>query len=176
MIWLISTEIDSEEELLERMVYYSRLRKRELHRNHRFESQLAGLIHVFNDGNSDNRIMIVGHSDFPIRIISELKKSRLGKNECFSFFVCACIMSVDTFYSKSGIGADDEVYVTEQILEEIEGTACYTCEFLDKAVTRMGFKATKTELSLNLPKLEGRSFYGNLKRCFVPLQNYITQE
>jgi hypothetical protein len=175
MKWLVSTEIDTEEELIERMNFYSGLRKRELSRNHKIESLFAGWLYAFDDGNADNRFMIIGHSDFPIVVINMLKKSIRRRGECFKFFVCACLMSSEIFHSECNIEAEDEVYVTLQKLEDIEGSMLYTCEYLDKTATRMGFRATKSELSLGLPGLAGRSFYGNLKRCFMPLQRYVRQ-
>jgi len=172
MKWLVSTEIDTEEELSERMDFYSGLRKRVLNRNNEIETIFAGLCFAFDDGNTDNRFMIIGHSDFPIMIVNLLKKSWRGRSESFKFFICSCLLSFDVFYTGSGISTEDEVYVTEQELEVIEGSTRYTCEYLDKRNTRIGFRATKSELRLSLPDMAGRSFYGNLKRCFIPLQKY----
>jgi len=170
MIWFVSTEIDTDEEFQKRMEFYSQLRKRELNRDFELESKFNDWCYIFNDGNDDNRFMLVGHTDFPIKIILAVTKSSKKRYGYCKFFICACIMSFDIFCSKSGLGITDEVYVSEQALEDIEGTAYYTCEFLDKAETRVGFKATKSEL--RLLNSEIKSFYGNLKHCFIPLNEY----
>jgi len=170
MRWLIRSKIDGEGELQKRMEFYSQFRKRELIRELELEARLDGWCHVFNDGNEDNRYMLVGHTDFAVQAIRLIKQLNQRRYRYHKFFICACIMSYEIFYSESYLSTLDEVYVTEQVLEDIEDTLYYTCEFLDKASTRIGFGATKSELRLLTS--EAKSFYGNLKRCFVPLGEY----
>ena len=156
------------------MNFYSAFRRRELIRNNDLELKLDNLCYIFDDGYVDNRYMFVGHMPFSIGIIKALKSQRSRESRYYKFFICSCIDSFDYFYKASGLEMGDEVYVSIQELEEIEGCNRYTCEFLKKEVTRLGFKATKSEMSLLNSEI--KSFYGNLKHCFVPLRHYKNVE
>jgi len=171
MRWLISKEIDCDVvEFQERMRFYSKIRKRELHQEIEMESALKNFCYVFNDGHIDNRYMLVGHTDFATSLMLCLKANAKRNFRFYKFYVCACIISFEYFCIMSGIESGDDVYVSKQVLEEVERKECYTCEFLRKEETRLGFKATKSELGLL--KTNIKSFYGRLNQCFTPLEVY----
>jgi len=172
MTWFISKNIDSEVEFLARMEFYRNLRNRELCREIDLKC-VSRELYAFNDANSDNRFMIIGHTDFAASIIKALKTTRIGRYIPLNFYVCACIMSYDYFHLLSGITSIDEVYITEQKPEFfVEDNELYlTCEYLDARKTGVGFKATRSELALL--NAERKSFYGKLKECFNPLEKYM---
>lgn len=175
MKWFVSKDVDNNDvEFQERMNFYSTLRRRGLFRNNDLELKLDNLCYIFNDGHIDNRYMFIGHTHFATGMVRGLKSQRNRENRYHKFFICSCIDSFEYFYKAGNLEMGDEVYVSIQKLEEIEGCNRYTCEFLRKEVTRLGFKATKSEMSLLNSEIE--SFYGNLKHCFIPLQHYKNVE
>ena len=172
-MWFISNDIDSDPELDARMEFYQRFRRNKLRREHKCEDVLNAMKkpgYVFFDGNPDSRCMIVGHTDFVCAVMWAVKRQHNG---VFTFYICTCLESYEVFKRmclayrlKSGY----EVYVTVQELDILCDSKLYLCEYLQTEVTGLGFKITKSEL--NLLNTGRKSFYGNLKECFVPLDNY----
>ena len=171
MKWIISKEIDSDSECNERMRFYSKLGNCELKTDLAAEKALKNYsCYVFSDSFLNNCYMIVGHTDFAISIITLLKNIRKRKRMLCKIYVCACIMSYEYFRDKCGLDTDDEVYFSIQELVEVEECEYYTCEFLCKHETKLGFRATKSELCLL--NAMSKSFHRNLRECFIYFGKY----
>ena len=176
MRWYVSKAVDSISEINERIKFYSNFRQQKM-----LDELLTdeSPFYMFSDGQSDNRHMIIGHAEFAVQIMAfiKIKDLRQRNRMHHKFYVCACIMSFESFLRACfmhGISANDEIYVSKQELEKIGDIYYYTCEYISREVTRLGFKATQSELCLLTSEM--RSFYGNLNRCFIPLEKYKSIE
>ena len=170
MRWYVSKAVDSISEINERIKFYSTFRRRNMQDEFMTEEDY---FYMFSDGHADNRHMIIGHSDFAVQVMAFIKHLGQKYRMNHKFYVCACIMSYESFSRacyRHGISTNDDIYVSEQELEKIGDTYYYTCEFLNREETRLGFKATQSELCLLTSEM--KSFYGNLNRCFIPLEKY----
>ena len=173
MLWFISKDIDSDSEFEARMEFYQQFKKQKLNREPKCENLLDSLqfpCYVFSDGYPDTRCMAVGHTNFACAVMSVIKYKLTGH---WTFFVCSCLESYERFKqfcTAYRVKPGYEVYITVQESDILCENKTYLCKYLDMEDTGLGFKATKSELSLlNTGR---KSLYGNLKDCFVPLENY----
>ena len=163
MIWFVSNEIDSADEILHRTQFYSDLTGRTVV----VESTVpAG--YFLSDGHDDNRFMVVGHTNTIGEVLAFLRNKSAKK---YKLYICSCAMLLDDLKRLITLmGNARSVHLATQDLIEIKDfSARYkdgivVCEFVDKENTKLGFRATRSELNMHNSQLKG--FFNKLDANF----------
>jgi len=166
MMWFVSKEIDSDAEIQHRKKFYSNLTGNEI-----FIKSSVEAGYILSDGRNDNRCMIIGHTDTVYAVLGYLRSKSPKK---YKVYICSCAMEKDVLKRLIDIfGNAASVFLSEQdIIRVRELSTSYkdgvtVCEFLDKTYTRLGFRATRSELNMYNSPLKG--FYHKLEKNFVKL-------
>ena len=163
MKWFVSKEIDSEDELLCRQSFYSKLSGKEVI----IESDSSNW-YVLCDGRRDNLCMIVGHTDTVYNVLTYLRNKSQKK---YKVYICSCAMSLEELkHISSRIDKTSILFLSKQELINVKeyskhyGASILACEFVCKDYTGLGFRATRSELGLWNSQLKG--FHNKLETNF----------
>ena len=165
MLWYISKLIDSVEEYHERRSFYSKLTGRVL-----FEIEETRDYYILSDGRKDYRCMIIGHTDTAFDVIKLLKEKSRKKHR---FYLSVCIMSYDCCADIRRQARGDEIFLSMQEPLVVGRDLILGCAFLEKANTRLGFRATRSEL--NLYKTRQKGFSNKLDSSFINISELLAQ-
>jgi hypothetical protein len=163
MKWFVSREIDTEDEVQYRIRFYAKLTGKEIVLENNVN---AG--YILSNRHDDNRCMIIGHTN---TVWSVLNYLRAKSSKRYSLYICSCAMSekelktqIASFGNASSVrlAIQDIIQVRELSTKYLDGVVA--CEFVDKNYTRLGFKATRSELNMYNSPL--KSFYSKLDSCF----------
>ena len=156
MKWYVCKRLDSPEEFYERVKFYENL----IGLSMRVKEDLPDYFE-FDDGRKDNRCMIIGHTNTAMDVMALLKNNSTKK---YKIYLSVCEMYADVF-EKLRKYTNYEIYATGQEKIAIGGKRYFACEFLNKSETKLGFKATRSELNMYCSKLKG--FYNKLEKSFI---------
>lgn len=158
MRWFVDKRVDTGDEFRERVKFYESLAQKDMY----ITDGTLGCFE-FWDGNSDNRCMIIGHTDTAGAVIGALWAENKKK---YKFYLSVCEMRPNLFEDWLKFKKMDcAIYLTPQDPITIRGQNTRSVEFLEKSHTGLAFRATQSELNMYNSPYKG--FFNKLEASFV---------